>query len=134
VEELRDDLEDECSKLGPLEKITVFDRHPEGVVIIKFGTAFAAEQCIKTMNGRYFGGRKLQCIYWDGVTDFTKTVYRDPTPSGPPGEGPPSVAHHGDEEDDEDRRLDEFGDELDNQVSGGLGCGDGGFEGGELER
>ena len=22
------------------------------------------------MNGRYFAGRKIECSYWDGVTDY----------------------------------------------------------------
>ena len=76
-EELQEDLGEECGKMGPLEKVTIFERHPEGVVILKYGTAFAAEQCVKLMNNRFFAGRKLQCFYWDGATDYTKAVYVD---------------------------------------------------------
>ena len=134
VEELQEDLEGECSALGPLEKMTIFERHPEGVVVIKFGTAFAAEQCVKLMNGRFFAGRKLQSSYWDGSTDYTKAVFRaerPPTTTGAEGEGgggqeggeegtgeagATALSTMEDEEAaEEERRLAEFGDELDNQ-------------------
>lgn len=26
------------------------------------------------MNGRFFDGRKLECFYWDGQTDYNKTI------------------------------------------------------------
>lgn len=132
VEELQEDLEGECSSLGPLEKMTVFERHPEGVVVIKFGTAFAAEQCVKLMNGRFFAGRKLQSSYWDGSTDYTKAVFRAERPHATTGaeeEGGGQGEEEGsgeagstfvfttedEEAAEEDRRLAEFGDELDNQ-------------------
>ena len=80
--------------MGPLEKITVFSRNSAGPVVVKFGTAYAAEECIKTMEGRWFGKRKLKCHYWDGITNYSV------------------------KEDDskEAARLDEFGDWLENQV------------------
>jgi len=132
VEELQGDLEGECSALGPLEKMTIFERHPEGVVVIKFGTAFAAEQCVKLMNGRFFAGRKLQSSYWDGSTDYTKAVFRaerPPTAAVAEGEGEGEGGEEGrgeagatalstmedEEAAEEERRLAEFGDELDNQ-------------------
>jgi len=33
--------------------------------------ALATAECVKLMHNRFFGGRQLSCIYWDGVTDFT---------------------------------------------------------------
>ncbi len=140
VEELQEDLDGECGRLGPIEKMTVFERHPEGVVILKYGTAYAAEQCVKLMNNRFFAGRKLQCFYWDGATDFTKAVYVERPPAataataaaaaaaaaaaGSSGgaaaqpEAPSaatSTATVMDEEAEEEARLEAFGEELDNQ-------------------
>lgn len=127
MEELQEDLEGECKKLGPIEKMTIFEKHPEGVVIIKFGTAYAAEQCVKLMNGRFFGGRKLQSFYWDGATDYTKAIYVE-KPAAPAAataavsagasdtsSAATSSAAVMDEEAEEERRLEEFGDYLDNQ-------------------
>lgn len=38
---------------------------------LKFGTAYAASECVKVFEGRFFGGRKLSCHFWDGVTNYT---------------------------------------------------------------
>lgn len=40
----------------------------------KFGTAYAASECVKVFDGRFFGGRKLSCHFWDGVTNYTVKV------------------------------------------------------------
>lgn len=56
--------------IGEIDKITVFSEHPNGVVIIKFGTSFAAQDCISKMEGRYFGGSKIKAMFWDGITNY----------------------------------------------------------------
>ena len=33
-------------------------------------TPGAAALCIDKMNGRFFGGKKILCGYWDGVEEF----------------------------------------------------------------
>lgn len=68
--ELRDDIYDECSKIGEVSKITLFSKHKDGVVVIKFTTSGSAARCVEVMNGRFFAGRKLECEFWDG-TDYT---------------------------------------------------------------
>ena len=30
----------------------------------------SADQCIAAMNGRFYGGRKLEVSAWDGVTNY----------------------------------------------------------------
>jgi HIV Tat-specific factor 1 len=69
--ELEEDIATECSKCGTIEKITVFSGNIRGIVIVKFKTSFDAQECIQLMDGRYFGGRKIRCYYWDQVTDYT---------------------------------------------------------------
>ncbi|CAN0408461.1 unnamed protein product [Pylaiella littoralis] len=93
-EELEADLLAEGEKLGPVEKITVFAKNNKGPVVIKFGTAYAASECVKVFEGRFFGGRKLSCHFWDGVTNYT-------------------VKHE--DEKEEAQRLDAFGDWLEEQ-------------------
>ena len=68
---MEEDIASECSKCGVIEKITVFSGNPRGIVVVKFATAFAAQQCVEMMDGRFFGGRKLRCFFWDQVTDYT---------------------------------------------------------------
>ncbi|KAL3672135.1 hypothetical protein V7S43_002798 [Phytophthora oleae] len=68
--ELQEDIHDECSKIGEVSKITLFAKHVDGVVAIKFASSGSAARCVEIMNGRFFGGRQLECGFWDG-TDYT---------------------------------------------------------------
>jgi len=77
-------------KVGQIDKLTVFEGNPQGVVAIKFKKPSAAEKCIKLMNGRFFAGRKLEVDYFDGVTNYKVQ----------------------DSEDLQQKRLKEFGDWL----------------------
>lgn len=72
-DELENDIDTECGKCGEIEKVTVFSKNPLGVVIVKFKTSYASQACVKLMDGRFFGGKKLKCYYWDGATDYTGT-------------------------------------------------------------
>lgn len=67
---LRDDLLAEAAKCGPVEKVTVFEGHPEGVAAVKFRTGAAAEVCQALMSGRRFGGRALEAEFFDGQTNY----------------------------------------------------------------
>jgi len=88
-ENLRQDIIEECeAKLGAVQRVTVYENNPDGVVQIKFKEDAAAERCIQLMNGRFFAGRELKCFYWDGKTDYRRT--RETM-------------------EDEQRRLDDFG-------------------------
>lgn len=69
-DDLEVDVASECSKFGELDKVTVFSQNPAGVVVVKFKTSFAAQECIRVMDGRFFGGNKVKCHYWDGVTNY----------------------------------------------------------------
>lgn len=67
-------VKEECEeKLGKVKKIILHEFNPEGVVQIKFEDAKAAEECVKLMNGRFFGGKQLECFYWDGTTNYRVT-------------------------------------------------------------
>eukprot|EP00890_Picochlorum_soloecismus_P005566 jgi/Picsp_1/600/NSC_00597-R1_protein len=69
-EELEDDVETECEKLGSIDKVRVFPTNPEGVIVVKYKEPKHANLCADTMNGRWFGGRKISAEKWDGITDF----------------------------------------------------------------
>ncbi len=105
-EDLEKDLVVECEKCGPIDKITVFSTHPKGVVIIKFHTSFAAQECIRIMDGRYFGGRRLRSMFWDGVTNYS-------TPSA--GGGAVAESKGEQSKDADEERLEEFGDWLEHE-------------------
>jgi len=81
LQELEKDLRAECNKFGDVEKITLFAKNREGVVIVKFAKPGAASEAIGSMNGQKEwrkGGPKQQApllaTFWDGVTDFRAPV------------------------------------------------------------
>eukprot|EP00117_Sycon_ciliatum_P050148 scpid64643/ scgid35438/ HIV Tat-specific factor 1 homolog len=70
INEVRDDLKGECEKCGPVHKVIVYDRHPEGVLSVAFKEFEGAEECVKVMNGRWYAGRQLKAELYDGVTSY----------------------------------------------------------------
>ncbi|XP_071801108.1 17S U2 SnRNP complex component HTATSF1-like [Asterias amurensis] len=70
INEIKDDLQSECSKYGEVKKVIIFDRHPDGVASVKFKDVEFADLCVAALNGRWFAKRQLSCELWDGVTDF----------------------------------------------------------------
>ena len=99
LRKLDQEVHAECEELGTVEKITVFSKHPAGVMIVKFAQPNAASDAVTKFNGKVRGtGHKVDASYWDGVTDYTM--------------------HDAEKEEKEtEKRLDEFGDWLENQDS-----------------
>jgi hypothetical protein len=71
VAELAKDVKLECEQWGTVEKITVFSKNPEGVVVIKFTQPIAASDAVRRFNGRMWREQRIEAIFWDGVTDYT---------------------------------------------------------------
>jgi len=96
---LEKEVHAECEEIegATVEKITVFSKHPAGVMIVKFTMPNAASDAVNKFNGKVrANGRKVEASYWDGVTDYTcRNVEK--------------------EEKEADKRLDAFGDWLENQ-------------------
>lgn len=97
---LEQDVATECGKCGEILKITVYSKNSRGPVIVKFATSYAAQECIRLFDGRFYAGRKLRCFFWDGKTNY------DVSSEGGDGANTTAV---------EDKRLDEFGDWLENE-------------------
>jgi HIV Tat-specific factor 1 len=99
--ELEKDVATEIGKIGEIEKLTVFTKNPKGVIVVKLTTSFAAQECIRLMNGRFFGGKKIKCYFWDGATNYSVVSS--------------SVAENDEEDKEEEERLNEFGDWLEHE-------------------
>jgi len=95
LEQLEKQIHCECNELGTVEKITIFSRNPEGVVIVKFFQPAAATEAVKKYHGKLFNGRKVNASFWDGVTDYT--IHDDNEPA------------------ENEKRLEEFGQWLESQ-------------------
>ena len=91
------EIRDKCGEFGTVEKITIFYKNrKDGVGIVKFTQPSAAEEAIQEFQGKSIRGTIIESSYWDGVTDYT-------------------VRNFDEEEKDTEKRLDEFGNWLDNQ-------------------
>lgn len=60
VEDIADDVIDECAKYGGITHIFVDSSHPDGNVYVKAPTISIAIAIASTLNGRYFGGKVIQ--------------------------------------------------------------------------
>merc|ERR1712228_922895 len=71
IDELKREIVTECNtKIGPIDKLQIFESNPNGIIKIKFKFAAHSKLCIKTMNGRLFDGNVIKCEYWDGQTQY----------------------------------------------------------------
>ena len=69
--EYRKDVREECEeRCGPVKKVDVYDLHPEGVVRVIFNDFESSDKCLELMNGRFFAGRRLEALLWDGKTKY----------------------------------------------------------------
>ncbi|KAK1730798.1 splicing factor u2af-associated protein 2 [Colletotrichum acutatum] len=58
--EIKEDIRDECGKLGKVTNVVLYDEEPDGVVAVKFSDTQAAQACIQLMHGRAFDGRIVE--------------------------------------------------------------------------
>lgn len=102
VLDIKEDIRDECSKLGDVTNVVLYDKEPDGVVTVRFADPGAAMQCVRVMDGRFFGGTRVDAYISDGSEKFKKTNEKRAALE--------DMAERGvDVEDEEQRRLDEFG-------------------------
>ncbi|KAK0624672.1 hypothetical protein B0T17DRAFT_507729 [Bombardia bombarda] len=71
--DIKDDIREECSKLGAVTNVVLFDLEEDGIVSVKFQTVEAAEACVKLMHGRAFDGRTVEATYATGKEKFRKS-------------------------------------------------------------
>lgn len=100
--EIKEDIREECSKLGEVTNVVLFDKEPDGIATVRFGNAEAASACVRLMNGRWFDERQLEAHIADGSEKFKKAGKRD-------------VSLNDDEENQEEGRLDQFGNWLETE-------------------
>ncbi|KAI1356433.1 hypothetical protein F5Y01DRAFT_267309 [Xylaria sp. FL0043] len=58
--EIKEDIRDECSKLGTVTNVVLYDLEEEGIASVKFKTPEAAAACVDLMDGRAFDGRTVR--------------------------------------------------------------------------
>ena len=110
---LRQDVEVECAKAGGVEKVTVFEGSEKGAAAVRFKEADDAERCVAMMDERQFGDAMLHCELYDGVTDY-RAAAKQQADAAANGGGPivGVGSAEGESMEDQEKKLDEFGDWL----------------------
>ncbi|KAM0796242.1 splicing factor U2AF-associated protein [Usnea florida] len=98
--DIKEDIREECAKLGEVTNVVLFDKEVDGVASVRFANAIAASECVKVMNGRHFAGMVVEAYIADGNEKFKKSSEKRAAALADDGE-------EGHEE--EGRRLDQFG-------------------------
>jgi HIV Tat-specific factor 1 len=71
--EIKDDIREECSKLGTVTNVVLYDEEVDGIVMVKFKDPESAAGCIKMMHGRKFDGRTVIASIASGRERFKKS-------------------------------------------------------------
>ncbi|PWN46442.1 hypothetical protein IE81DRAFT_319346 [Ceraceosorus guamensis] len=96
--DLKEDVREECETIGKVTNCVLYDKEPEGIMSVKFATPAAAVACVQKMDGRFFSGRTVIAYLADSKPKFRRSGI---------GEG------SDEEEEEEGRRADAFGEWLD---------------------
>jgi len=71
--DIKEDIREECSKLGEVTNVVLFDLEPDGIASVRFTNVEAARACVDLMNGRSFAGQKVVAYVSDGKEQFKKS-------------------------------------------------------------
>lgn len=71
--EIKEDIRDECAKLGTVTSVVLFDEEPDGIVSVRFKDTESTAACIQLMHGRSFSGRVVQASLKTGKEKFKKS-------------------------------------------------------------
>jgi HIV Tat-specific factor 1 len=45
--DIKEDIRDECSKLGEITNVVLFDQEPDGVASVRYANAESAQACVR---------------------------------------------------------------------------------------
>ncbi|EEB06410.1 U2 snRNP-associated protein Uap2 [Schizosaccharomyces japonicus yFS275] len=71
--DLKEDITAEAEKCGEVTNVVLYDKEPDGIVMVRFRTTEAADECVRLMEGRFFDGRVVEAFVYDGKTRYQKT-------------------------------------------------------------
>ncbi|THV05065.1 hypothetical protein K435DRAFT_774056 [Dendrothele bispora CBS 962.96] len=92
--ELKEDVREECSGLGEVTNVVLYDKEKDGVMTVKFRDPLSAQACVIKMNGRFFAGRQIEASLYTGKQRFQRSGAGDEL--------------EGDSDESEKKRLDNF--------------------------
>ncbi|KAK8873236.1 hypothetical protein PGQ11_003750 [Apiospora arundinis] len=71
--DIKEDIREECSRLGQVTNVVLYDLEEDGVVSVKFKTPEAAEACVEMMDGRAFDGRTVRATVASGRERYRRS-------------------------------------------------------------
>ncbi len=75
--DIKEDVRDECAKLGEVTNVVLFDLEPSGLVSVKFRKPESAQACVRLMDGRAFAGRTVEAAIATGREKYSKSKKKD---------------------------------------------------------
>ncbi|GBE81197.1 hypothetical protein BKA93DRAFT_814173 [Sparassis latifolia] len=72
--DLKEDVREECSTLGEVTNVVLYDKEPDGIMSVKFRDPLSAQACVMKMNGRFFAGRRVEASLYAGKQRFKRTT------------------------------------------------------------
>jgi HIV Tat-specific factor 1 len=75
--DIKEDIREECAKLGEVTNVVLFDLEEEGVASVRFANSEAARACVGVMDGRSFGGQQVIAYVSDGKEHFKKSKKKE---------------------------------------------------------
>ncbi|KAK9452980.1 hypothetical protein V1511DRAFT_513225 [Dipodascopsis uninucleata] len=71
--DIKEDIREGCEEIGEVTNVVLYDLEPEGIISVRFKNDQDALECVKRMDGRYFGGQQLEVSIYDGNQRFRKS-------------------------------------------------------------
>lgn len=71
--DIKEDIREECTKLGEVTNVVLYDLEEEGVASVRFREEEAATECVRIMNGRSFAGQTVVAYLSDGKEGFKRS-------------------------------------------------------------
>ncbi|EFE30316.1 uncharacterized protein ARB_02854 [Trichophyton benhamiae CBS 112371] len=103
--DIKEDIREECSKLGEVTNVVLYDKEESGIATVRFSDPECARACVQMMNGRFFGGTQVEAYVVEGKVRFKKSGASAAAALQDDGAGWEAEAG----KDDEAQRLDKFG-------------------------
>lgn len=115
--DIKDDIMAGCEAIGTVTNVILYDAEPDGVVSVKFQHREDAIECVNKMNGRFFGGQRLEARVYDGLERYKRSKKHTPTSATAGAEtGGATLDDEDNTGKEEEQRLEEFGNWLESQT------------------
>ncbi|EGC43336.1 nuclear mRNA splicing factor-associated protein [Histoplasma capsulatum var. duboisii H88] len=107
--DIKEDIRQECSKLGDVTNVVLYDKEEDGVASVRFADVESAKICVQKMDGRFFSGTRVAAYIADGSERFRKSSSRHATTAGTTLTGVDAEDDSDQADEEEAERLDKFG-------------------------